>query len=71
MSEPDVTPIVISAEMQALCARLGLPYEQVRWIHFEPTTVTAVVLQLNAQGKPWMKPNGDVASEELRFRVRS
>ncbi len=77
MSQTDTNgqPFDISAEIAALCDKLGLLPKNVAWIRFEPTEVTARVFLTNEDGAKYVVIDADgregVADETRAFSVRT
>ena len=59
----------ISAPMRALCDALGLTYENVAWVQFEPHRTRAFVYRVDENGNKFLLPDGRVAGDELVYEV--
>lgn len=64
--------IDISEPLKEICDRLGIQYDCVRELHFEPSAVRAEVYELSEHGSKWVdETTGEAVTATLEFEVKT
>ncbi len=63
---PDLAP-----EIEAICAKLQIPYDDAALITLRPGEAAVIVHMRDDNGEKYVTERGGIASEVFKFRIRS